>query len=148
MVLTWVNELFCNYFGITNSFVLLEFEQIISFTLQWRHNERDGVSNRQPHECLLNCLFRYISKRGIHRWPENSPYQGLATRKVFPSDEVIMYYRRRVENQPRDQLMRTTFCVCICLFYCWISIISFNYFGYTFHARALYPISLWTGEHV
>ena len=27
-------------------------------SLQWRHNERDGVSNHQPHHCLLNRLFR------------------------------------------------------------------------------------------
>ena len=27
-------------------------------SLQWRHNERDGVSNHQPHDCLLNSLFR------------------------------------------------------------------------------------------
>ena len=27
-------------------------------TLLWCHNGRDGVSNRQPHECLLNRLFR------------------------------------------------------------------------------------------
>ena len=27
-------------------------------TLQWRHNERDGVSNHQPPDCLLNRLFR------------------------------------------------------------------------------------------
>ena len=26
--------------------------------LQWRHNERDGVSNHQPHDCLLNRLFK------------------------------------------------------------------------------------------
>ena len=31
-------------------------------TLQWRHNGRDGVSNHQPHECLLNRLFRRRSK--------------------------------------------------------------------------------------
>ena len=24
--------------------------------LQWCHNERDGVSNNQPHDCLLNSL--------------------------------------------------------------------------------------------
>ena len=35
----------------------------ISFTLQWRHNERDGVSNHQPHHCLLNRLFRHRSKK-------------------------------------------------------------------------------------
>ena len=27
------------------------------FSLQWRINERDGVSNHQPHYCLLNRLF-------------------------------------------------------------------------------------------
>ena len=27
-------------------------------SLKWRHNRRDGVSNHQPHECLLNRLFR------------------------------------------------------------------------------------------
>ena len=32
-------------------------------TLQWRHNERDGVSNHQPHQCLLNRLFRRRSKK-------------------------------------------------------------------------------------
>ena len=32
-------------------------------TWQWRHNGRDGVSNYQPHECLLNCLFRRRSKK-------------------------------------------------------------------------------------
>ena len=31
--------------------------------LQWRDNERDGVSNHQPHECLLNHLFRRRSKK-------------------------------------------------------------------------------------
>ena len=33
------------------------------FTLQWRHNGRDGVSNHQPHDCLLNRLFRRRSKK-------------------------------------------------------------------------------------
>ena len=32
-------------------------------TLQWRHNGRDGVSNHQPHHCLLNCLLRCRSKK-------------------------------------------------------------------------------------
>ena len=31
-------------------------------TLQWRHNEPDGVSNHQPRDCLLNCLFSHRSK--------------------------------------------------------------------------------------
>ena len=46
--------------------------------LHWRHHDHDGVSNHQPHACLLNCLFRRRSKKisklrvtglcvGIHR---------------------------------------------------------------------------------
>ena len=34
-----------------------------SFPLRWRHNGRDGVSNHQPHDCLLNGLFRRRSKK-------------------------------------------------------------------------------------
>ena len=35
------------------------------YSLQWRHNEPDGVSNHQPPDCLLNRLFR-------HRWKKTS----------------------------------------------------------------------------
>ena len=34
-------------------------------TLQWRHNGHDGVSIHQPHHCLLNRLFRPISKKTL-----------------------------------------------------------------------------------
>ena len=36
---------------------------IIVNTLQWRHNENDGVSNHQPHGCLLNHLLRRWSNK-------------------------------------------------------------------------------------
>ena len=36
---------------------------VSAFSLQWHHNERDGVSNHQPHDCLLNYLFRRRSKK-------------------------------------------------------------------------------------
>ena len=32
-------------------------------SLRWRHNGRDIVPNHQPHDCLLNCLFRCRSKK-------------------------------------------------------------------------------------
>ena len=50
-------------------------------TLRWRHNGRDGVSNHQPPDCLLNRLFRRRSKKtsklcvaGL--WAGNSPGPG------------------------------------------------------------------------
>ena len=57
-----------------------------TITLQWRHNERDGVSNRHGFHCLLNRLFgrrsKKISKfrvtvlcvRGNYRWLLDFPY--------------------------------------------------------------------------
>ena len=34
-----------------------------SIALRWRHNGHDGVSNHQPHHCLLNRLFGCNSKK-------------------------------------------------------------------------------------
>ena len=36
---------------------------ITFFTLRWRHNGYDSVSNHQPHDWLLNRLFRRRSKK-------------------------------------------------------------------------------------
>ena len=33
------------------------------WSLQWRHNGHDGVSNHQPYDCLLNRLFRRRSNK-------------------------------------------------------------------------------------
>ena len=65
----------------------------------WHHNERDGVSNHQPHDCLLNRLFGANTKnqssaslafvRGIRRWPVNSSNKGPVTRKMYPSCGAI-----------------------------------------------------------
>ena len=69
-------------------------------TLQWRHNERDGVSNHQHHDCLLNGLFRRRSKKtsrlrvtglcagNSHRWPVYSPHKWPVTRKMYHFDDV------------------------------------------------------------
>ena len=35
----------------------------VKMTLPWRHNGSHGVSNHQPHHCLLNRLFRRRSKK-------------------------------------------------------------------------------------
>ena len=81
----------------------------MAITLQWRHNGYDGVSNHQPHDCLLNRLFRRRSQKtselrvtglcvGIHRWPVNSPHKRPVTWKMFPFDDVIMNTVRLEQN--------------------------------------------------
>ena len=71
----------------------------IEIPLQWRHDERDGISNHRPYDCLPNCLFKRRSRktwklslafvRRIHRWPVNSPHKGPVTRKMFPFDDAV-----------------------------------------------------------
>ena len=41
----------------------LKYKTYYETALRWRHNERDSVSNHQPHDCLLNRLFRRRSKK-------------------------------------------------------------------------------------
>ena len=68
------------------------------WTLQRRHNERDGVSNHRRFHCLLNRLFRRRSNKtsklrvtGLcEGWPVDSPHKGPVTSKMFPCDDVIM----------------------------------------------------------
>ena len=35
------------------------------YVLQWRYNERDGVSNHQPYDCLFNRLFKAQVKENV-----------------------------------------------------------------------------------
>ena len=72
-------------------------QDCITGSLQWRHNESDGVSNHQPHGCLLNPLSRRRSKKTSklrdtgYRWiPMNSLHKEPVTRKMFPLDDVTM----------------------------------------------------------
>ena len=70
-------------------------------SLQWRHDGSDSVSSHQPHECLLNHIFKGRSKKtsklcvtglcaGNSPGPVNSPHKWPVTRKMFPFDDVIM----------------------------------------------------------
>ena len=67
--------------------------------LQWRHNERDSVSHHQPHDCLLNRLFRRRSKKtsklrvtGLCAW--NSPGTGeFPAQMASYAENVSIWWR-------------------------------------------------------
>ena len=76
-------------------------------TLQWRNNGREGVSNHQPHYCLLNRLYRRKSKKtsklcgtghcaGKSPVTGDSPHKWQVTRKMFPFDDVVIDTRHTV----------------------------------------------------
>ena len=60
--------------------------QITSLTIVYS-TVYSGAAQRK-HQSSASLAF----VRGIHRWPVNSPHKGPVTRKVFPFDDVIMYY--------------------------------------------------------
>ena len=66
-------------------------------SLQWRHNGHINVPNHQPHDCLLNHLFRRRSKKtsklrftGLcaenSPGTVNSPHKWPVAWKMFPFD--------------------------------------------------------------
>ena len=85
----------------TNEWMPVWSAYVASYTLEWRRNEPDGVSNHQLHDCLptvysVTGQTKHQSSaslafvREIHRWPVNSPHKGPVTREMFPFDDAIM----------------------------------------------------------
>ena len=72
------------------------------YSLQWRHNGRNGVSNHQPHDCLLNGLFRRRSKKAPKLrvtclCAGNSPVTGEFHAQMASNVEnVSIWWRRHV----------------------------------------------------
>ena len=74
---------------------------IVCISLQWRHNQLDGVSNHQPHDCLFNRLFKCKWKKtpklhvtglceGNSPVTDEFPTRRTSNLKKFPFDYVIM----------------------------------------------------------
>ena len=73
------------------------------YSLHWCHNERDDVSNQQPHDCLLDRLFGRRSKktaklRVTGLCTGNSPVTGEFPAQMASSAEnVSIWWRHHVE---------------------------------------------------
>ena len=78
---------------------------------QWRHNGRDGVSNHQPHHCLLNRFFRCRSKKTskLHvtgLCAGNSPVTGEFPAQVASNAENVLICWRH------HNLLNLCMCLC------------------------------------
>ena len=87
-------------------------------SLRWRHNDHAGVSNHQPHGCLLNRLFRRKSKktsklRVTGLCAGNSPGTGeFPAQMASYAENVSIWWRHHVET--------LQFPSCIALLYHWL----------------------------
>ena len=77
-------------------YILIQFRNklpIWLFTLRWRHNGCDGVSNHQPRNCLLNRLFRRRSTK-----PSKLRVTGLCVRNSPGTGEFPAQMASNAEN--------------------------------------------------
>ena len=106
------------------------------FLLHWQHNELHGISNHQPHDCLLNRLFRRRSKKTsklrVNGFCEGNSsviwyairLKGPVTRSMFPSDDVMIYpHNPGLQYIPRN--MHTFFALL-----CFVVVIHWLIFPY------------------
>ena len=76
-----------------------------TISLLWHHNGHYSVSNHQPHDCLLNCLFRRRSKKTsklcvIGLCAGNSSVTGeYPTQMASNAQNVFISWRHHVGGQ-------------------------------------------------
>ena len=79
------------------------FDRRMTPALRWRYNGHDSVSNHQPHDCLLNLLFRRRSKKisklhvtGLCAW--NSPGTGeFPAQMASNAENVSIWWRHHAD---------------------------------------------------
>ena len=95
----------------------------LDISLQWRHNERDCVSNYQPHDCLLNRLFRRRSKKASKLrvtglCEGNSGVTGeFPTQRASNAESVSIWWRHHIAvsfpneltKKPYSSLLKTSY---------------------------------------
>ena len=84
-------------------FRYLKKKSLILYSLQWRHNGRDGISNNQPRHCLLNRLFMRWSKktsklRVTGLGVGNSPVTGEFPAQMASNAENVSIWWRQYVN--------------------------------------------------
>ena len=86
-----------------------EYSGSLGQSLQWRHNEHDGISNHQPRDCLLKRLFRRRTKktsklRVTGLCAGNSPVTGEFPAQKASNTEKVSIWWRHHDTMPADSL--------------------------------------------
>ena len=77
-------------------------------SLPWRHNGHDGVSNHQPHDCLLKRFFRRWSKKTSKLCVTglcagNSPETGeFPAQRASNAENVSIWWRHHVTGNKKN----------------------------------------------
>ena len=100
---------------------------LFSLSLRWRNNDHGGVSNHQPHECLLNRLFRRRSQKTSKLRVTGLCARNLPVTGEFPAqmasnaENVSIWWRHHVKlciveiSKARKMSRVSIHCVLKCL---------------------------------
>ena len=101
----------CTIYSISQELLVLFhvwFVWYIPISLRWRHNGRYSVSNHQPHEYLLNRLFRRRSKKTSKLCVPglcagNSSVTGeIPAQMASNAENVSIWWRHHVYSYPQE----------------------------------------------
>ena len=107
-------------------------------TLQWHQNGRNGVSNHQPHDCLLNHLFRHRIKKSSKirvtgLCERNSPVNVEFSAQRASNEENVSIWWRHDDPTRIDSTITTTehnkTCMC--------------FLGFTYHNERVRDTFVW-----
>ena len=91
-------------------------------SLLWRHSGRDGVSNHQLHDCLLNCLFRLRSKKTSKLRVTGLCAGEFPAQMASNAENVFIWWRhhalRKCQQKPMKHLGYDFVRLAICLRKC------------------------------
>ena len=88
-------------------------------SLQWIHNERDGVSNHQPHDCLLSRLFRHRSRKTSKHCVSGlcegkSPVTGeFPAQRASNVENISIWWRHHVINYISNRTQSANYHECV-----------------------------------
>ena len=100
-------------------FSLLQFPFIYGLSLQWRHNDHDGISNHWHLNCLLNCMFWHRSKK-TSKLHVTGPLCGESTgnfpiQRASNTENVSIWWHHHDTSQWVTKCILTSFRDCVTL---------------------------------
>ena len=124
------------------------------YTLRWRHNGRDSVSNHQPHDCWLDRLFRHRSKktsklRVTGLCVGNSPGTGEFPAQMASNAENVSIWWRHHDTYQHIKTSWTGNTFCITDPFCWDLIVFIHVLSHLLNAVCyLWKRNLRLAQHV
>ena len=126
--------------------IIVKYSFLSTLSLEWRHNEHHSVSDHQPHDCLINRLFRPRSNK-TSKLRVTGLCAGNSPVTIRTISVMFQLSSRRESFFTSYQLERQWRVWSTLLMNCWINYFDFLYFipknnRFSLHMEDAYNLSL------